>query len=197
MSGCACRARVMLQHDRTWHLLTPFDEVDRFMPTLALLPLALLQAGPVAATPSWVGPTAAISLVIIALALLVIAVAILAALSRARAEMQHAGRLLTGVQDDVRSTVKAVRSLTEQGQELLVMVRHEAGAFAQTSRRIRRKVVRGMDRVEERLEDLDALYGVVHEEVEDSALDVAAALRSFRRGEGMIGRLRRLLVPGR
>lgn len=156
--------------------------------------LAYLQ---VAATPSWVGPTMAISLAVIALAFIAIAFAAVATLARLRAEIQHAGRLLGGVQDDVRSAVKTVRSLTEQGQELLVMVRHEAGAFAQTSRRLRRKVVRGMDRVEERLEDLDALYSVVHEEVEDSALDVAAALRSFRRGDGMIGKVRRLLVPGR
>ena len=41
------------------------------------------------------------------------------------------------------------RRLTEQAQDLMVLVRHEAGAFAQTSRRVRRKVVRGVDRVEE------------------------------------------------
>jgi len=33
--------------------------------------------------------------------------------------------------------------------------------------------------------------------IEDTALDVAAALRSARRGNGMLGRVRRLLVPGR
>jgi hypothetical protein len=38
---------------------------------------------------------------------------------------------------------------------------------------------------------------VVHAEVEDTALDVAAALRTARHGNGMIGRLRRVLVPGR
>jgi hypothetical protein len=156
--------------------------------------LALLQA---AALPSWVGPTMAISLVIIALAFLIIALAALRTLATVRGEVQQAGRLIGGMQDDLRSTVKAVRNLSEQGQELVMLIRHEAGAFAQTSRRLRRKVVRGMDRVEERLQDLDALYTVVHEEVEDSALDVAAALRSFRQGDGMIGKVRRMLVPGR
>jgi hypothetical protein len=155
---------------------------------------ALLQA---ATVPSWVGPTAAISLAIIALAFIIIALAVLRTLTAVRGEVKHAGRLIGGMQDDIRSTIKTVRSLSEQGQELVMMVRHEAGAFAQTSRRLRRKVVRGMDRVEQRLEDLDTLYTVVHEEVEDSALDVAAALRSFRRGDGMIGRVRRMLVPGR
>jgi hypothetical protein len=37
----------------------------------------------------------------------------------------------------------------------------------------------------------------VHEEVEDTALDVAAVLRSVRRGSGVLSRIRRLLVPGR
>jgi hypothetical protein len=37
----------------------------------------------------------------------------------------------------------------------------------------------------------------VHDVVEGTALDVAAALRSVRRGNGMIGRVRRLLVPSR
>jgi len=155
---------------------------------------ALLQA---AVAPSWVGPTAAISLAVIAVAFVVIALGLLRVLAAVRGQLSDAGRLLASVQDYVRTTVKSVRDLSEQGRELVVMVRHEAGAFAQTSRRLRRKVVRGMDRVEERLQDLDALYGVVHEEVEESALDVAAALRTFRRGDGMIGRVRRMLVPGR
>jgi hypothetical protein len=33
--------------------------------------------------------------------------------------------------------------------------------------------------------------------VEDTALDVAAALRTSRQGHGMLGRVRRLLVPSR
>jgi hypothetical protein len=41
------------------------------------------------------------------------------------------------------------------------------------------------------------LYDVVHTEVESTALDVAAALRSVRRGNGMLGRVRRILVPSR
>jgi hypothetical protein len=44
---------------------------------------------------------------------------------------------------------------------------------------------------------LETLYDVVHDEVEGAALDMAAALRSVRRGNGMLGRVRRLLVPSR
>jgi hypothetical protein len=58
-------------------------------------------------------------------------------------------------------------------------------------------MVRGADRVEEKLIELETLYDLVHDEVEDTALDVAATLRSVRRGNGMIGRVRRFLVPSR
>jgi hypothetical protein len=87
--------------------------------------------------------------------------------------------------------------LIEQGQDVMVVVRNEVGAFAHTSQRLRRKVIKGVDRVEGKLTDLETLYDLVHDEVEDTALDVAAALRSARRGNGMLGRVRRLLVPGR
>jgi hypothetical protein len=156
--------------------------------------LALLQ---VAAQPEWVGPTMAISLAIIALSILGAAAAIGIAALRLSAQAKRLSATIDGLQDDVAQALKAARRLTEQGQDLMVLVRHEAGAFAQTSRRVRRKVVRGVDRMEHKLSDLETLYDLVHGEVEDAALDVAATLRSVRRGNGMLGRVRRLLVAGR
>ena len=160
---------------------------------MAIHTLALLQ---VAAQPGWVGPTMAISLArdrplgprrgggagVAAL--------------RLSAEAKKLGGMIGGLQDDVAQALGA-RRLTEQGQDLMVLVRHEAGALAQTSRRVRRKLVRGVDRVEGKLADLETLYDLVQGEVEDTALDVAATLRSVRRGNGMLGRVRRLLAAGR
>jgi hypothetical protein len=57
--------------------------------------------------------------------------------------------------------------------------------------------VRAVDRLEEKLQDLETLYDVVHDEIEGSALDLAGALRSLRRGNGVLGRVRRMLVPSR
>jgi hypothetical protein len=156
--------------------------------------LALLQ---VAAAPTWVGPTVAISLAFIALCFVVIAVAVTLAVLRIAGEAKKVAAVVNRLQDDAAQALKAARRLTEQGQDLLVVVRNEAGAFAQTSRRLRRKVVRGADRLEEKLEDLETLYDLVHGEVEDAALDVAATLRSVRRGNGVLGRVRRLIVAGR
>ena len=159
------------------------------MPTLALLQTA--------AAPPWVGPTMAISLAVIAASILGMALAVAVGALRIAGQARKLGTLVDGLQDDVQQTLTTVRRLTEQGQDLVVLLRHEAGAYAQTGRRLRRKMVRGVDRMEGKLTDLETLYDLVHAEVEDTALDVAAALRSVRAGTGMIGRVRRLLVSRR
>jgi uncharacterized protein YoxC len=139
----------------------------------------------------------AISLAVLALAFLGLAIAVGVAALKLAGQMRKVSTLVDGLQDDVARTLKSVRSLTEQGQDIMLLVRHEAGAFAQTARRLRRKTVRAADRIEIKLEELETLYDVVHDEVEGAALDMAAALRSVRRGNGMLGRVRRLLVPSR
>jgi uncharacterized protein YoxC len=159
-----------------------------------MMTLGLVQ---VAASPAWVGPTMAISLAVIALSILGAGVAVGIAVLRLSGQVKKMGAVVEGLQDDVTEGVTSIRRLIEQGQDLMVVVRNEVGAFAQTSRRLRRKVIKGVDRVEGKLSDLETLYDLVHDEVEDTALDVAAALRSARRGNGMLGRVRRLLVPGR
>jgi uncharacterized protein YoxC len=156
--------------------------------------LALLQVG---ASPEWVGPTVAISLAVLALSFLGIAIALAVAAFKVAGQVRKVSTLVDGLQDDIARTLKTVRRLTEQAQDIMVLVRHEAGAFAQTARRLRRKTVSAVDQIEMKLQELETLYEVVHDEVEGAALDVAAALRSVRRGNGMLGRVRRLLVPSR
>jgi uncharacterized protein YoxC len=159
-----------------------------------MLTFALVQVG---ASPDWVGPTMAISLAVLALSFLGLALAVGLAAFKLVGQVRKVSTLADGLQDDVARTLKAVRGLTEQGQDVMVLVRQEAGAFAQTARRLRRKSVRAVDRIEVKLEELETLYDVVHDEVEGAALDAAAALRSVRRGNGMLGRVRRFLVPSR
>ena len=159
-----------------------------------MMTLALVQ---VAATPDWVGPTVAISLVVIAVTILAVVAVQTYAAFRIVAEARKISTMIQGHQEDVTQAIAGARRLTDQAQDLLVLVRQEIGAFTQTSRRIRRKLVRGVDNIEAKLADLETLYDLVHEEVEDTALDVAAALRTSREGNGMLGRVRRLIVPSR
>ncbi|MDX2193195.1 MAG: hypothetical protein NW201_07565 [Gemmatimonadales bacterium] len=125
-----------------------------------------------APVPGWVGPTIAVSLVVIALAFVAIAAFALAALA-------------------------ALRDATREGRALAATLRAEAEQLVKLSRGVRRRVRRGVLGAEERMGDLAALYDVVAREVEETALGAAATLRDARTGRGMIGRLRRLLVPRR
>ena len=159
-----------------------------------MMTLTLAQVG---VSQEWVGPVAAISLAVLALSFLGLAVAVAVVAFKVAGQVRKVSTLVDGLQDDVARTLKSLRRLTEQGQDLMVLVRHEAGAFAQTARGLRRKTIRAADRIEVKLEELETLYDVVHDEVEGAALDMAAALRSVRRGNGMLGRVRRLLVPSR
>jgi hypothetical protein len=159
-----------------------------------MMTLALVQVG---ATPEWVGPTAAISLVVIAVSMVGAAAVLAYAGLRIVAETRKLSSMIQGYQEDVAQGLAGARRLLDQGQDVMVLLRQEIGAFTQTSRRIRRKLVRGVDSIEDKLADLETLYELVHEEVEDTALDVAAALRTSREGNGMLGRVRRLIVPSR
>ncbi len=121
--------------------------------------------------PNWAGTVTALSLLVIALSVLALAVG--------------ATRLAMRL---------SIRKLVSDGEHIVNLVRDETGAFARTSKRIRRKLHRGVTRIEERLVDLEALYDVVHGEVEETALDVATGLRRFRRGRGIAGRMTRFLL---
>jgi hypothetical protein len=140
--------------------------------------------------PAWVGPTVAISLVVIALAFAAIGVAV-ALLART------AIREVRELREEVAPAISAVRRITDAGADLSGDIKQEVQEYLATSRAVRQDLERGVYQVKSRLADLDALYEVVHEEVEDTALDVAARVRAVRNGAGMVSRIRRWLVRGR
>jgi len=140
--------------------------------------------------PTWVGPTMALSLVVIALAFAAIGIAVVL---MARA----AAREIRKLREEVAPAISAVRRMTDAGAELSGDIKEEIQEYLATSRAVREDLERGVFQVKSRLADLDALYEVVHEEVEETALDVAARVRSVRNGAGMVSRIRRWLVRGR
>lgn len=147
--------------------------------------------------PGWVGPTIAISLAIIALATVGASVAAYLIAKRASDQSRGLAKELADLRQDIRQTVAAVDRLIATGSEVGGRVRDEALALVDTSRRLRRSLLHGARRVRGRLEDLDALYEVVHGEVEETALDVAATLRSVRTGASALTRIKRLITRAR
>ncbi len=149
--------------------------------------MLFLQAGVVA---GWVGPTMAISLVIIAGAFLVIAAASALAARQAAREMQQLSRVIESLRTDLAPALTAVQAVSGEGQRLAGMVGTEAEELVRASRQLR-------EGLKDRLANLEAIYDVLEEEIEDTAVDVAVTLRTFRSGAGWFGRIRRLLGGGR
>jgi hypothetical protein len=143
-----------------------------------------------ATTPGWVGPTMAISLAVVALAFVVIA-AVAALVAR------QAARTLARLQTDLAPALTALQGIVQDGHALTTTVKDEASALMATSRQLRGQVEAGAERLRDRLANLEALYDVVEEEVEETALDLTAALRTVRTGAGWFAPLRRLLRRGR
>ena len=128
--------------------------------------------------PAWVGPTMAISLVVIATSFLVMGAVVLA----------------LGV--GIRNKVKAVRAqLATYNSELKTLtgrLRTEIDGYASLSAEARGKLRGAIDTVDSRLKDLDALVEVLQVEAEETALDAAAFLRTVRRSGRILSAARGL-----
>ena len=133
--------------------------------------------------PTWVAVVTGISLAILALSAVTIALSSVIAALGVRAFLRVLQDLAGPALDDVRQLVGTIRA--------------EAEGLVGTSRDLRGRIVKAADAAEARLADVDALFEVVQEEVETTALDVAATLRHVRRGLSLIEWGRRALKRGR
>jgi uncharacterized protein YhaN len=145
----------------------------------------------------WVGPTGAIALVVIALAFAIIAGVALMLARVASHEVRELRQEMARIRAELSPALHALQRVADAGVDLSNDVREEVQLYLEKSRFLREDLDRGVRRLKGRLADLDALYEVVHGEVEDTALDVAARLRSLRNGSRIVTRLRRFLVRGR
>lgn len=150
--------------------------------------ILLLLQGASPPVSGWVGPTIAISVAIMALAWIIVFAAAAVAVIAVQRRLDAVSDNLGGLRQDVAGMVEGARRVAEQGESIATMVREEGEAYIQTSRRFRRRLDHGLDRFAERAADLDALYEVVHEEVEETALRFASALRTARLSTGIIAR---------
>lgn len=146
---------------------------------------------------AWVGPTVAISLLIIALCVLGVVIGLLIAGRQMASKSEHLANELNGLRDELRPALRALNRMGEGGAEVAMLAKEEMREIVSATRRVRKDVEKTSKRLRHRVEDFDALLEVVQEEVEETALDVTAALRTARTGSGMIGQLRRLIKPQR
>ncbi len=147
----------------------------------------LLQSGGVA---GWVGPTMALSLLVIALAFVIIAAAVALAAREATRRMHHLGQTLEGLRSDLAPALHLVQRVSDKGERLATLVTDETEELVRSTRALR-------EGMETRLSNLQVVYDVLAEEVEETAIEAAVTLRSFRSGIGWFGMIRRLLRLGR
>ena len=132
-------------------------------------------------TPAWVGPTMAISLAIIAFAFAIIGFVVAVLGLAVSKQLKDLRGQMAGVQDDLQRTMKSVRKGAKDIRGVTALVHEQVAAFAGTGEELRAKVLDAADHVQVRLQDIEALYDVVYEEVADTALDVAAGVRTFKK----------------
>lgn len=145
----------------------------------------------------WTAVVTAISTAAIALLLALPAVASFFLFGELRRAVRTLEKFADTLQREVLPAVQSVRGISEQATQITTKIRSEVQGLVETSQDLRGRVTRAADATEDRLNDLEALLDVLYEEVEDTALDVAAALRTTRRGVSVIGAVKRVFGRGR
>jgi len=134
-------------------------------------------------TPAWVGPTIALALVVIAASVLVMGgVALFVGL---------------GLRQQSREVREKLAAFSADARAATARLKGELEGFADLATETRVKLRRGVETVEGRLTDLDALVEVLQEEAEETALDVAAFVRTVRRSGHVLGAARRAMTRRR
>lgn len=128
---------------------------------------------------TWIPVTVALSLLVIALSFLAIAVGILLTLRSIRSGMSP--------------VFKSISAAAVGTEKVAALIQREGEGVAETSKRVRESVNGGLERLEDRMADLDALYEVLYEEMKETGLEAGVMLRRIRRPGGWWGRVRRLI----
>ncbi len=146
---------------------------------------------------AWAETVTALSAATIALMLVICSIGMLFLFGELR-RLASELRRLTGILDhDARPALLSIKSLVDDAGETVTLVKKEVDGFVGTSRGMRERVERAADSIEDRLIDLEALLDVVQDEFEGTALDIAAALRTTRRGGKLFRTMKRALVARR
>lgn len=138
----------------------------------------------------WTAVVTAISVAVLALTLVGLIVALVLVLRRLT-------RLMQTLERDARPTLDSVRRTADEASRVAVVLRSEAEGYAGTSKRLRGRVERFADSVEERLLEFETMLDVLQEELEATVLDVAALLRTTRRGSGILHAVKRAVLGRR
>lgn len=143
---------------------------------------------------NWAEVVTAISTAVIAVVALAVGVAALTAIRHMAGLRKVLERLAESLERDARPVLQSVRAMVDDASGVVASVRKEADGFIGASHDLRDRLELLVSRTEERLQDLDALVDVLQYEIEETALDVAAALRTTRRGASVFRAMKRAFL---
>jgi uncharacterized protein YoxC len=135
----------------------------------------------------------AIATSVMAVAVLVTLVGILLALRQMGKLSERMARVVESLDRDARPTLESVRRAADDASQVVHTVRDEVQALSGTSRDVRQRVERAAAALEDRFVEFDTLLDILQDELEETVLDVAALLRTTRRGAGLVRGFRRVL----
>jgi uncharacterized protein YoxC len=142
----------------------------------------------------WAEVVTALSTAAIAVALVGTCVALIFVLRSVRKLLADLEPLTKKLDEDGKPAIESVRAMIDDASGVVATVKAEVDGLVDTSKGIRKRAERAAVSIDDRLHDIEALVDVVQQEVEDTALDITAALRTTRRGGKLFKRMRRALL---
>ena len=142
----------------------------------------------------WPAVLTALSTAVIAVAVLVLMAGMVIVLRRLSALSASMTRVMETVDRDARPALESVRRTAEEASRLGVAIRAEVEGFTGTSKRLRDRVERTSSALEERFIELETLLDILQDEVEETVLDLAAVMRTTRRGTGLFQAAKRVIL---
>lgn len=143
--------------------------------------------------PTWVPVVVALSLLVIAGSFLAIALGVTLSARKAATQMGELTDALRTLHADLAPALKSVTAAADSTEKVAALIQREGEGVAETTQRVRESVNGGLERLEERLSDLDALYEVLYEEMKETGIEAGVMMRRLRRPGGWWGRVRRLI----
>lgn len=147
--------------------------------------------------PGWIGPTIALSLLIIALCIVGLTVAALILFRETRQGAKGLTDELSELRHELAPMITALNRFGDAGSEVIDLARTEMREVVAVSQGLRADLRRARRRASRRLADLDAFVEVMQEEIEETGIAAASAARTLRSGGAVAGQVGRLLVSRR
>ncbi len=149
---------------------------------------ALLQAVP----RDGLSVAADVSIVIVAVAVVVLAIVLALVLVRVSKVLVE---IRNGVRTNLGPVAERSRGIAENVEFIMRSIRTDVEKLNGSVTAVTDKLKLASERMEERIEDFNALMEVVQEEAEDVFIDTAATVRGVRAGMGSIAGGRRAATP--